>query len=898
MDNNTNDSNKHTTSMDIELKVRKEKINQSKIEEKRVKTPRRYNPMDARQQEQDEINNRSRSSELTKNSQGLEDQNSSDFSNASSPDFNNKNIDAFQNDGGLQDEDIDTLDDGLEEGLENQESSDSLEDQNNKNNISSIDSNDDNRGGNELQRGKNNIQRGRNNINPQQNTYDPTQRKLDRLNNQKKAQNDNREPNPSNNVASPSNPQKQAPKTKGSAPQGSKTTSESSQSSSPLNKANQVKNALNNIANGKEDVSEAVKGAAKEKIKSTIRKKVVEKLVTFFHSVILPVLPYIGIALLVVFLVLLLYLVVSGSLDDEDNVVGTIKINYCEQVNIKWGDGEDQNVTVSANDYIKYKINTSEYKIITNEKALFALIIVLRTNLYANSDNLDSNICYYEVKEPYVDEENEVLDEAMKETDNKVFSVSTTALSKIDIDEKFTYRTIQDDNYRLYQDKWSYNKSWVDKYIGSKNISNNTNNLNIYSFSPFGAWYLAENNGFDAISLIFHYVTPGSYKGNIYKVAKISSGDYANGEYDGSCNDISLSMTSLDKEEFIDKVNSYNNNSSGFDVFKKNAGKIYDISINNNFNPEMVVIRAIAEGLSPGGSTNNYWGIGCSNNGGGKDCVRYPTFDQGVVNYINTVKKINSVSLFQMQRKYAYIGSNWYNPGGPGVGGCYYFPYIKKYMSEERASEVEGACASGATCSGPQCLPTTDEDQDAYTRYQIESMLRIRGDVFGITADECSESEGATEDVPASELGKAVSEYAVRTYDSWRYSQANRHQNGFVDCSSMVSRAYLHFNVRIFNSSDTSGEIYRWCESNKKTISGNSLAPGDLIFYNTGSYSNSDHYKNIGHVAMYIGNNKRFAANGQYTGSGNNRRVRPAADQVSVSSYSGNGNLFCRPAPE
>ena len=441
----------------------------------------------------------------------------------------------------------------------------------------------------------------------------------------------------------------------------------------------------------------------------------------------------------------------------------------------------------------------------------------------------------------------------------------------------------------------SYDKAWVDQNIPSNHISSNTSSVELNSYSPFGAWYLAEEENYTPLSLIFHYITPGYYKGNIYKVEKITSGG-GYGDYDGSCNDISLTMTPLERSEFIEKVNSYGNNSSGFEVFKKNAGKIYDISTNNNFNPEMVVIRGIVEGLSPGGSTNNFWGIGCSNTGGGKDCITYPSFDQGVLGYINTVKKMNSVSLFQMQRKYAYIGAYWYNPGNSSAGGCYYYPYIKKYLSEARADEVGNACASGKSCNTNgvgDCLKSTDEDQDAYTRYQIESMLQKRFEIFNISADECSEEEGPTEDVPASELGKAVAAYAVKTYDSWRYSQANRHQNGYVDCSSMVSRAYLHFNVKIFSSADTSGEIYRWCEQNGKTISGSSLAEGDLIFYNKGSHNNSDHYKGIGHVAMYIGNGKRFAANGQYTSDG---KTRPVADQVSVSSYTGNGSLFCRPS--
>ena len=70
-----------------------------------------------------------------------------------------------------------------------------------------------------------------------------------------------------------------------------------------------------------------------------------------------------------------------------------------------------------------------------------------------------------------------------------------------------------------------------------------------------------------------------------------------------------------------------------------------------------------------------------------------------------------------------------------------------------------------------------------------------------------------------STLGARVAKYAVDTYDSWSYSQDNRHQDGYVDCSSMVSRAYSHFSYKIYDSNDTSGEIYRWCENHGKVIS-------------------------------------------------------------------------------
>ena len=905
MDNQSNDNKfSSTTSSELELKIRRERINKGKTENSNVKKPRRYNPVNPEFNEAEKLDNKNKP--LQNN-------------NTNNPDFPNKNVDEFQNEdeNSFENKNIDSFND--EDNLE-----DSSKSEQNITNNNELDNSNPKETSNKSQEKpkeekqadqveesqekmptqKNNYSSKRNELNndAQSNnlTKDPTQRKLDRINNQRKQQenlqneaNNNANQNDpkannntDNNSTNQNNPNasQKTPKTKGSAPTtNEETSSKASNIMNNLGKLNQMKNDIGDAMEEEHGAKDIAKNIAKEKAKTAVKKKVKEKIIAFIVNTVLPVLPYIGLALLIMLALLVIIFAVVSVFDDEDNVVDTIKINYCENVNVKWGQLEDQNVTITSNEYIKYLINTSEYNKITDKEALIPLIIVLRTNLYANSDNLDSNVCYFEVSKPYQDVSNEVLDEAMKETDNKVFSVTKSALAEIPIDDHFTYTKVKNGMYQLYQDSMSYDQVWINHYVGEENLSNVTSNVNKNSYSPFAAWYLSSINDYDALSLIFHFVTPGSYKGNIYKVVKLRSGDVDDDDYIGDCSDISLSTTSFERSEFIEKVNS----SSVNEIFKKNAGKIYDISKNNNFNPEMVVIRASLEGYSPGGSTNNYWGIGCTNTGGYKACKSYSSFDEGVLGYITTVKKINSVSLFEMQKKYSYIGANWYNPGGSGVGGCYYFPYIKKYMSESRASEVEAACDPSAKCEGTACLKTTDEDQNAYTRWQIEKSLQARATIFGISADECSEEEGPTEDVEPSELGAAVAKYAVKTYDNWQYSQSNRDQNGYVDCSSLVYRAYRHFNVKVYDSSTSSGEIYRWCEKNGKTISGNSLAEGDILFYNSGSHYNSEHYKGIGHVELYIGNNQRFGAHKHY-------KDNPSAD-VSIKPYT-KADLFCRPA--
>jgi len=199
----------------------------------------------------------------------------------------------------------------------------------------------------------------------------------------------------------------------------------------------------------------------------------------------------------------------------------------------------------------------------------------------------------------------------------------------------------------------------------------------------------------------------------------------------GKC-DIPLTKTTLTRAKFVSAVQNYakSRSSAGWKTFSNNAGTIYDLSTQNGFNPEMVVIRAVSEGFSPGGSTNNYWGLACYNTGG--SCASYSSFNAGVLAFIKNIKNNGYATVYQMMLKYAYIGKYWYNPGSSSKGGCYYFPYIKKYMTQSRINAVTKACASGA-CA--ECVLTTDEDQSAYAQWNVSKMAEHRSAVFGLSSN-------------------------------------------------------------------------------------------------------------------------------------------------------------------
>lgn len=92
------------------------------------------------------------------------------------------------------------------------------------------------------------------------------------------------------------------------------------------------------------------------------------------------------------------------------------------------------------------------------------------------------------------------------------------------------------------------------------------------------------------------------------------------------------------------------------------------------------------------------------------------------------------------------------------------------------------------------------------------------------------------------------------------YSQAQRNSGTKFDCSSLMYYSWKYAGVDISNGkgqgANTEDEL-KWCEKNaasvcKGTYDASKLKAGDLIFFNT----NVSHYRSVGHIAMYIGNNQ------------------------------------------
>lgn len=225
----------------------------------------------------------------------------------------------------------------------------------------------------------------------------------------------------------------------------------------------------------------------------------------------------------------------------------------------------------------------------------------------------------------------------------------------------------------------------------------------------------------------------------------------------------SLTTTTLTKEEFVSKMNDYctrTNNNAFCNNFASKAEEIYDASIKNNVNPELVVVTAGTEqGWTNCGTTNNYWGIGISNGNGCAAGPRYASMSEGVAGYASVLSAYqeggsmdsfirtryqerleagadpNGIGLpgtyAGMQMVYSSLGSHVY--GSAGEGGYYYMDPDRAGVTTIYSTHQEflDNCynAGGEHSSG---LAVTAWEQSRYTIWQMQGKNSLRQAIFGL----------------------------------------------------------------------------------------------------------------------------------------------------------------------
>ena len=100
---------------------------------------------------------------------------------------------------------------------------------------------------------------------------------------------------------------------------------------------------------------------------------------------------------------------------------------------------------------------------------------------------------------------------------------------------------------------------------------------------------------------------------------------------------------------------------------------------------------------------------------------------------------------------------------------------------------------------------------------------------------------------------KIVCSYALHRV-GFPYSQDLRDSGNYYDCSSLAYYSWKDAGVDIsYGGATTAAAEAQGLDEAGKTVSFDELQPGDLIFY---SFTSNGRYKNISHVAVYVGNGK------------------------------------------
>ena len=123
----------------------------------------------------------------------------------------------------------------------------------------------------------------------------------------------------------------------------------------------------------------------------------------------------------------------------------------------------------------------------------------------------------------------------------------------------------------------------------------------------------------------------------------------------------------------------------------------------------------------------------------------------------------------------------------------------------------------------------------------------------GLTAQEV---ENIRSSLPNDIGGDVVRQALTRIGDP--YSQAKRGTGRYVDCSYLVRWAYNQAGVTSYKAA-TAAEQARYCVNYAMLISKDQLRSGDVIFWRKNTCS-CGRYKEIHHVAIYIGNGKIIEA--------------------------------------
>lgn len=147
-----------------------------------------------------------------------------------------------------------------------------------------------------------------------------------------------------------------------------------------------------------------------------------------------------------------------------------------------------------------------------------------------------------------------------------------------------------------------------------------------------------------------------------------------------------------------------------------------------------------------------------------------------------------------------------------------------------------------------------------FTQEQIELVETIMSPQYlallgGITEEPDNSNSGSSQ---MQDLINHVTDMEIKTVLNFAlsklgypYSQQYRDSGKYYDCSSLTYYAWRSVGVDLlYEGSNTAAQQAKLCNDKGYTVSYSNIQPGDLIFYRFG---HNGRYKNISHVAMYVG---------------------------------------------
>ena len=220
----------------------------------------------------------------------------------------------------------------------------------------------------------------------------------------------------------------------------------------------------------------------------------------------------------------------------------------------------------------------------------------------------------------------------------------------------------------------------------------------------------------------------------------------------------SLNTSSLSKDEFIAAMQAFydkTGNEDFYNNFLQHAGEIYDISVQNNISPELVVVTARQVGnFEEAGGSYNYWGVNTSNSDSQE--ANYSSLAEGIAGYAELIHKYETgyhaemiIERYQerkaagcdplgyglpgtlsgMQSIYAYVGDHvegghsGYYMLDPDIAGV-----TAVYSTHEEFLEK---CAESGLPEHAYGTETTPWEQGQYTAWQVKRKLEYWNEIFG-----------------------------------------------------------------------------------------------------------------------------------------------------------------------